>query len=49
MSQFPRSLIAFQRRFPDEDACAQYLASIRWPAGFCCPACGHDRAWRLVT
>ncbi len=49
MSQFPRSLIAFQRRFSDENACAQYLASIRWPAGFCCPACGHDRAWRLET
>ncbi len=49
MSQFPRSLIAFQRRFTDENACAEYLASIRWPAGFCCPACGHDRAWRLET
>ena len=49
MSQFPRSLIAFQRRFSDENACAEYLASIRWPAGFCCPACGHDRAWRLET
>ncbi len=49
MSQYPRSLIAFQRRFSDEDACAQYLVSIRWPAGFCCPACGHDRAWRLET
>ena len=49
MSQFPRSLITFQRRFTDENACAEYLASIRWPAGFCCPACGHDRAWRLET
>lgn len=49
MSDFPRSLIAFQRRFPDEAACATYLASLRWPAGFRCPACGHDRAWRLET
>jgi len=49
MPDFPRSLIAFQRRFADEAACAAYLAAIRWPDGFRCPACGHDRAWRLET
>ncbi len=49
MPDFPRSLIAFQRHFPDEAACAAYLAAIRWPDGFRCPACGHDRAWRLAT
>ena len=49
MPDFPRSLIAFQRRFPDEAACAAYLAAIRWPDGFRCPACGHDQAWRLET
>ncbi len=21
----------------------------RWPEGFRCPACGHDRAWALET
>jgi hypothetical protein len=47
MSDFPRSLIAFQRRFPDDEACAAYLFALRWPEGFRCPACGHDRAWRL--
>ncbi len=46
---FPRSLIAFQRRFRDEAACAAYLADVRWPEGFRCPACGHGRAWRLET
>ena len=40
--------MAFQRRFPD-DACAAYLASLRWPDGFQCPACGHDVAWMLET
>ncbi len=44
MPDFPRSLIAFQRHFPDEAACAAYLVAIRWPDGFRCPACGHDRA-----
>ena len=49
MPDYPRSLIAFQRRFPDEAACAAYLADLRWPDGFCCPACGHGAAWALRT
>ena len=38
MTHFPRSLIEFQRRFPDERACAAYLARMRWPDGFRCPS-----------
>jgi Transposase zinc-ribbon domain len=49
MADFPRSLIEFQRRFPDEEACAAYLAGARWPEGFRCPACGHDKGWELAT
>ena len=49
MSDFPHSLIAFQRRFPDEASCAAYLADLRWPDGFRCPGCGHDQAWMLDT
>ena len=49
MPDYPRSLIDFQRRFPDDGACARYLADQRWPEGFHCPACGHDRAWALNT
>ncbi len=48
MSTDPASFGAFQRHFPD-DACAAYLASLRWPDGFQCPACGHDEAWMLET
>ena len=48
MTDFPRSLIEFQRRFPDERACAAYLAQVRWPDGFRCPACGHAKGWELV-
>ena len=48
MADFPRSLIEFQRRFPDERACAEYLAQVRWPDGFRCPACGHAKGWELV-
>lgn len=49
LPDFPGSLIAFERRFPGEPACAAYLVSMRWPDGFRCPGCGHDRAWTLRT
>lgn len=45
----PYSLIAFQRCFPDDRACAEYLVDVRWPEGFRCPACGHDRSWALAA
>jgi hypothetical protein len=49
MAGFPRSLIAFQRRFADEAACAAYLRGARWPDGFVCPTCGGRRGWELAT
>ena len=49
MTDFPRSLLEFQRRFPDEGACAACLAAARWPEGFACPACGHGKGWALET
>jgi len=48
MSDFPRSLPEFQRRFPDEEACAAWLFEARWPGGFVCPACGHAKGWALA-
>ena len=36
---FPRSIVEFQRRFPDDDACRAYLFASRWPGGFRCPRC----------
>ena len=44
----PRSLLEFQRDFPDEAACLRYLVSRRWPTGFVCPGCGATRAYELV-
>ncbi len=49
MPDFPRSVLEFQRQFPDEAACAAWLAAARWPEGFRCPICGHDHAWSLDT
>jgi transposase-like protein len=48
MANFPRSLCEFQRQFPDDAACAEYLVSVRWPDGFRCPACDKAKAWRLA-
>ena len=41
MSEYPRTLLEFQKLFPDEAACARHLERIRWPEGFKCPYCGH--------
>jgi hypothetical protein len=47
MVDLPRSLPEFEARFPDDASCARWLLARRWPEGFCCPSCGHDRAWEL--
>ena len=47
MLDFPKSLPEFERRFPDEAACAEWLLEHRWGRGFLCPGCGHDGHWRL--
>jgi transposase-like protein len=47
---FPTSLPDFQRLFPDEAACIDYLAKIRWPHGFACSACGvFEEPQRIAT
>ena len=48
MTDFPRSLPAFERRFPDEAACAEWLLERRWGSGFACPGCGHGDHWRRL-
>ena len=47
MKQAPDSLLGFQHMFPDDDACAAWLIEMRWPDGFVCPACGHEKGWAL--
>jgi hypothetical protein len=47
---FPTSLPKFQRVFPDDAACANYLEAMRWPDGFSCQACGHPgEPYRFAT
>src|SRR5258708_31007465 len=46
---YPRTFQEFRQWFPDDAACAAYLANLRWPEGFQCPVCGGDRAWQTST
>ena len=34
-------------RFPDDEACLDYLEWLRWPDGFRCPRCAGRDGWRL--
>lgn len=45
MEDYPRKLMELERRFPDEEACRQYLFGLRWPEGFVCPGCGGRKSW----
>lgn len=36
-----------ERRFNDEEACAEYLARVRWPDGWICPRCQGREAWQV--
>src|SRR5512143_3774607 len=49
MDRLPSSLIEFQQQFGSEEACARYLADLRWPDGFVCPCCQSRRNWALKT
>lgn len=40
-TEFPASLPAFQKLFPNDSACEEHLEKLRWPDGFVCPSCGH--------
>lgn len=45
MEDYPKTLLEFAGRFATEEACLEYLFKIRWPEGFRCPRCGHQKAW----
>ncbi len=49
MNSFPETQKEFDALIASDETCQRYLASIRWPNGFTCPACGHQTAWTLAT
>jgi hypothetical protein len=42
---YPRNWHEFLAFFSTEEQCLLYLARLRWPDGFRCRGCGHDRYW----
>lgn len=49
MEEYPHNLLDLEQQFATDQACRAYLFQLRWPDGFRCPACGHDKAWDLKT
>lgn len=41
------SLEEFNKKFGTEKQCLDYLFDLRWPDGYCCPACHHDKKWNV--
>jgi len=37
-----------EKRFSTEEACRDYLFSLRWPEGFMCPRCGATDVWKAT-
>jgi hypothetical protein len=45
MEDYPGSQAEFENRFLSEEACLEYLASIRWSDGFKCNRCKGNKGW----
>lgn len=39
----------FDKLFPNEEACDNYLVANRWPKGVHCPRCGSEKVYPLAT
>ena len=46
---YPKSLLEFEERFANEEACLSYLCQLRWANGFVCPGCGGAMHGRHVA
>ena len=43
------NLVDFQKAFPDEQSCYDFLFERLWPKGFVCPSCSGKRYWLVPT
>lgn len=39
----------FQEQFSTEEDCVSFLYDVKWPNGFVCPACSHDKAYTIQS
>jgi transposase-like protein len=47
IEDYPRTFLELERRFVSEEACRQYLFTLRWVEGFVCPRCAGKAAWPM--
>jgi transposase-like protein len=47
MKNYPEDAVELMDMFPSEEACADYLAMIRWPHGYQCLRCSDKNALKL--
>jgi len=47
MEDYPQTILELEQRFATERDCFEYLFNIRWPNGFSCPRCKHNKAWLI--
>jgi transposase-like protein len=43
----PKNEAEFHNQLGTEEACREYLLALRWPNGFVCPRCNHDKGYPL--
>ncbi|MDQ0045984.1 transposase-like protein [Paenibacillus polymyxa] len=43
------NLIQFQKAFQTEETCHKHLMKLKWPEGFRCPKCQHDKTYEITT
>lgn len=46
MLDYPRNLTELETHFSTEKACRAFLFGLRWPNGFRCPRCSHEKYWQ---
>ena len=49
MEKYPKTLAEFESQFTSEEVCRDFLFKLRWPKGFQCPRCGHEKVWSVGT
>lgn len=47
MNEYPMTFHEFTGRFSTEEQCREYLFGLRFPNGFKCPKCSHDKYWKV--
>jgi transposase-like protein len=43
--EYPMTFSQFNNQFANEEQCRYYLYKLRFPNGFVCPKCSHNKSW----